>query len=74
MTQRPTMGDAVVQRIVELGTHAAVAPDAWLVFRQERVAEALPRLWPWEAIERRPIGRMAITILSRAAPAGEDSI
>jgi 16S rRNA (guanine966-N2)-methyltransferase len=61
MTQRPSAGDPVVQRIIELGNDPCVADDALLLFRQDLHAEPLPPLPNWECLERREIGTMAIT-------------
>ncbi len=66
MTERLSPGDAVVQRIVELGAHPLIAPDALLVFRQDGRATPLPSLWSWDVVERREVGTMALTFLSRA--------
>jgi 16S rRNA (guanine966-N2)-methyltransferase len=65
MTMELSAGAPVVQRIVELGTHPAIAPDAWLVVRQDHLAEPLPPLFQWRPIERRTIGKMAVTFLVR---------
>ncbi len=66
MTQGLSPGDPVVQRLVELGGHPAVAPDAWLVVRQDYRAEPLPPVFNWERIERRIVGKMALTFLARS--------
>lgn len=66
MTQRLSPGSPVVQRLVELGAHPAIAPDAWLVVRQDYLAEPLPPLFTWDPVERRVIGKMAVTFLTRA--------
>jgi 16S rRNA (guanine966-N2)-methyltransferase len=67
MTQGLSPGDPVVQRLVELGCHPAVASDAWLVVRQEYTAGELPPVFHWDVVERRIIGKMAVTFLTRSS-------
>ncbi|MBN1492147.1 MAG: RsmD family RNA methyltransferase, partial [Phycisphaerae bacterium] len=69
MTERPTPGDAVVQRIVELGSHPAVADDALLLLRQDEHAQRLPPMPHWTLFDERSIGTMRITTLSRGSEA-----
>lgn len=66
-TEGLSPGDPVVQRLVELGSHPAVADDAWLMIRQEHTAGVLPPVLYWDVVERRTVGKMAVTFLKRAA-------
>ncbi len=68
MTQRLGPGDALVQRIVELGGHPAVAADAIAVVRCSERSEPLPSLWGWDVMEARSVGTMVLTFLKRATP------
>lgn len=74
MTETHPAGDPVVARIVELGRHPLVAEGASLVFRQDYRAQPLPPLEGWPEVEKRKVGTMVFTLLSRttAKPAAED--
>lgn len=67
MTEKHSPGDRILQRLDELARHPAVADDAILVYRQEHRSQTLPAMAAWPTAERKPVGTMVFTLLSRTA-------